>query len=75
MATTQKESRAWLNALPASSLGTLLDPEALGWPSLFEWELMFVFLVLAVAAGGWTVGVCMGCPSDTVLAAFQGIRQ
>ena len=37
--------------------------------------LMFVFLILAVAAGGWTVGVCMVCPADTVLAAFQGIRQ
>ena len=36
---------------------------------------MFVFLILAVAAGGWTVGVCMVCPADTVLAAFQGIRQ
>ena len=28
MATTQKESGAWLNALPVSSLGTLLDPES-----------------------------------------------
>ena len=27
MATSQKESGAWLNALPVSSLGTLLDPE------------------------------------------------
>ena len=27
MATTQKESGAWLNALPVSSLGTLLDPK------------------------------------------------
>ena len=32
-----------------------------------------VLLILAVAAGGWTVGVCMVCPADTVLAAFQGI--
>ena len=29
MATTQKESGTWLNALPVSSLGTLLDPESL----------------------------------------------
>ena len=28
MATAQKESRAWLNALAVSSLGTLLDPES-----------------------------------------------
>ena len=28
MATTQKESGSWLNALPVSSLGTLLDPES-----------------------------------------------
>ena len=28
MATAQKESGAWLNALPVSSLGTLLDPES-----------------------------------------------
>ena len=23
----------------------------------------------------WTVGVCMACPANTVLAAFQGIQQ
>ena len=28
MATAQKEYRAWLNALPVTSLGTLLDPES-----------------------------------------------
>ena len=28
MATAQKESGDWLNALPVSSLGTLLDPES-----------------------------------------------
>ena len=28
MAMTQKETGAWLNALPVSSLGTLLDPES-----------------------------------------------
>ena len=25
--------------------------------------------------GGWTVDVGMACPANTVLAAFQGIRQ
>ena len=24
---------------------------------------MFVFLILAAAVGGWTVGVCMACPA------------
>ena len=28
MVTSQKESGAWLNALPVSSLGTILDPES-----------------------------------------------
>ena len=50
-------------------------PRVLGLPLPLEWALMFVFLILAVEAGGWTVGVCMVCPADTVLAAFQGIRQ
>ena len=75
MATTQKESGAWLNALPVSSLGTLLDSESFrvaNWPSPSEWALMSVFLILA-AAGRWTVEVCMACPANTVLAAFQGI--
>ena len=33
---------------------------------------MFVFHILVAAAGGWTVEVCMACPANTVLAAFQG---
>ena len=56
-------------------LGHFWTPRVLGLPLPLEWALMFVFLILAVAAGGWTVGVCMVCPADTVLAAFQGIRQ
>ena len=76
LATAQKESGAWLNALPVSSLGNgnPKTPRVLGLPLPLDWALMFVFLILAVAAGGWTVGVCMACPANTVLAAFQGIR-
>ena len=33
------------------------------------------FLLLAATAGGWTVEVCMACPENTLLAAFQDIRQ
>ena len=56
MATAHKESGACLNALPVSSLGTLLEPpKVLGWPSLLGWALMFVFLILAAAVGVWTV--------------------
>ena len=47
----------------------------LGWPSPFELALMFLFLILAAVVGKWTVEVCMSCPVNTVLAAFQGIRQ
>ena len=53
--------------------GTLLA-SPLGLPLPIDWALMFVFLILAAAAGRWTVWVCMACPADTVLAAFQGIR-
>ena len=56
-------------------LGHFWTPRVLGWPLPLEWAPMFVFLILAVAAGGWTVGVCMVCPAHTVLAAFQGIRR
>ena len=75
LATEQKDRGAWLNALPVSSHGTLLDSES--------------FRVVIALRGGadvciphscrcgarWTVEVCMVCPSNTVLAAFQGIRQ
>ena len=56
-------------------LGHYWTPKALGWPSPLEWALTFVFLILATAVGGWTVGVYTACPANTVLAAFQGIRQ
>ena len=84
LARAQRESGAWLNALPVSSnilppwfrrLGHFWTPRVLGLPLPLEWALMFVFLILAVAAGGWTVGVCLVCPANTVLVAFQGIRQ
>ena len=52
-------------------LGHFWTPRVLGLPLPLEWALMFIFLILAVAAGGWTVGVCMVCPADTVLAAFH----
>ena len=71
----ESESRAWLNAMPVSSLRTLLDSESFSVAIPLEWALMFVFLILAAAAGGWTVGVCMVCPANAVLAAFQGIQQ
>ena len=37
--------------------------------------LMFVFLILATAMGGWSIGVCMIYLASTVLPVFQGIRQ
>ena len=48
---------------------------ALGLLLPLEWALMLVFLIVAAAAGGWTLDVCMTCPANTVLADFQGIRQ
>ena len=48
---------------------------AVSGPSPLEWALMFVFLILVAAVGGWTAGVCTACPANTVLAAFQRIRQ
>ena len=74
--TAQKESRGWLNALPVSSLGTLLDSESFR-----------VAIALTVGAdiciphscrwgaGRWTVGVYMACPANKEQAAFQDIRQ
>ena len=58
-------------------LGHYWTLRASGWPSPLEWALMFVFFIIAAAAGagGWTVEVCMVCPANTVLADFQGIRQ
>ena len=47
---------------------------AFGLPLPLERALMFIFLILAAAAGGWTVGFNMGCPAYTVLTAFQCIR-
>ena len=73
MATAQKESGAWLNALPFSSLGTLLDPES--FRVAIALRVGADVCILAATVGGWTVGVCMACPANTVLAAFQGIRQ
>ena len=51
-------------------LGHFLTPRVLGLPLPLEWGPMFVFRILAAAAGGWTVGVCMVSPANTVLAAF-----
>ena len=75
MATAQK--RAWLSSMLCRfrRLGHYWTPKALGWPSPLDWALMFVFLILAGLVGGWTVEVCMACLVNTLLAAFQGIRQ
>ena len=78
LATAQRErERAALGSMLCRfrRLGHFWTPRVLGLPLHLKWAQMFVFLILAVEAGGWTVGVCMVCPADTVLAAFQGIRQ
>ena len=78
LATAQRErERAGLVSMlfRFRRLGHFWTLRVLGLPLHLEWALMFVFLILAVAAGGWTVGVCMVCPADTVLAAFRDIRQ
>ena len=41
----------------------------------FKHYFLIIFLILAAAVGGWIVEVCMACPANTVLAAFQGIQQ
>ena len=56
-------------------LGLYWTPRVLGLPLPLERALMFVFLILAAAAGGWTVEVCMARPAKTVLAVFQCIWQ
>ena len=80
LATAQIESGlgSMLYALLVSGfrrLGHFWTQKVLGLPLPLEWVLMFVFLILAAVAGGWTVGFCMVCPVNTMLAAFQGIRQ
>ena len=75
LATTQKENGAWLNACRFCRLGHYWTLRALGLPLSSKWALMFVFPVLAAAAGGYTIGICMACPTNTVLAASQGIQQ
>ena len=76
MATAQKDI-AGLGSMLCRfrHLGHYWTPKALGWPSPLEWALMSVFLILVATMGGWAVGVCMACPANTVLSAFQGIRQ
>ena len=48
---------------------------ALGLPLPSKRELIFLFLNIATAAGDWTVKVCMVCSANTVLLAFDGIRE
>ena len=75
LATGQRESGVWLSALPVSSFGTLLDSES--------------FRVAIALRVGADVCIPHSCrcggrieskglhtwPANTVLAAFQGIRQ
>ena len=72
MATSQKESGAWLNALPVSSLGTLLVAIALrmGADVCIPHSCRCVGRMNSEESEVW-----MACPANTVLAAFQGIRQ
>ena len=75
LATAQRESGAWLNALPVSTLGTLLDSESFR-----------VAIALRVGADVCIPHSCRcggrmdsrglhGLSCRTVLAAFQDIRQ
>ena len=57
------------------SLGQYWTLRALGLPLPSEGALMFLFPIFVAAAGGWTVGVCMACPANTVLVALKGTRQ
>ena len=72
MATALKESWAWLNAY--SLLGTQLDSESFRVTAALRVGTD-VCPSARTAAGGWTVGVGMDCPSNTVLAGSQGIQQ
>ena len=76
LAIAQKEIGAWAQCFAGFvAWDTTGLRELLTLPLPLEWALMFVFHILASAAGGWTVEVCMVCPANTVLATFQGIRQ
>ena len=68
---------ALLSSIPCRihRMGTNGFQQALVLSFPLEWTLMCVFLIFAAAAGRWAVGVCMVCPANTVLTAFQGIRQ
>ena len=56
LATGQRE-RAGLGSMICrfQRLGHFWTPRVLGLPLPLEWAPMFVFLILAVAAGGWFV--------------------
>ena len=69
----QRESETWVDALPDQSLGQYWTLRALGPQLPSKWALIFVFPILVITAGGWTVGVCFStCPailfSNTMLA-------
>ena len=63
LATAQRE-RAGLGSMLClfRRLGNFWTQRVLGLPLPLQWALMFVFPILAIAAGGRTVGVCMVCP-------------
>ena len=70
LAMAQRKSGAWLNALPVSSLGTVLDSESFRVAIALRVGADVCIIILAAAAGEWTVGACMACPANTVLATF-----
>ena len=55
LATALKESGAWLNAFPFSSIGTLLDSLSIILAIALRVGAVFVFLILSDMAWGWTV--------------------
>ena len=76
MATAQKESGAWLNDLPVSSLGTLLDYESFRVAIALRVDADICVPHSCLCCRGWTIESCMAYPSNTVLAAnFQAIQQ